>query len=83
MPGDNHYKNPKHIKWRASVLLHAGYKCVECSKYGRTTEATHAHHIKPRLVYPELQYSVKNGMALCARCHNKIEPRVSPPPSNP
>jgi len=27
--------------------------------------ASHAHHVKPRKDYPELQYVVDNGMALC------------------
>ena len=48
--------------------------------YGRLTEeglpvpATTAHHIKHRDKYPELQYKVSNGQALCAACHNRKHP---------
>ncbi len=76
MAGDPHYQKAKHRLWREKVLRRAGYKCQECARYGVRSTATHAHHKLPRQEYPELQYVVSNGMALCASCHNKIEPRV-------
>ena len=79
MPSDKHYTLTRHREWREKVLRQAGYQCQECKRYGKTTAATHAHHIKPRSDYPELQYVVNNGMALCTSCHNKLEPRGYPP----
>ena len=74
MAGDPHYKTAKHLRWREKVLRGAGYLCQECGRYGKRTEATHAHHKLPRQEYPELQYDARNGMALCAACHNKAHP---------
>lgn len=75
MPNDNYYSSAKHREWRAKVLRRDKYLCQECLRYGRKREATHAHHIKPRDAYPELQYVINNGQSLCTSCHNKIEPR--------
>ena len=75
MPHKNHYTSTRHREWRAKVMKLAGYLCQECRKYGRTTPATHAHHLKPVEDYPELAYVVGNGYAVCDSCHNKIEPR--------
>ena len=75
MPNDPYYSTAKHRRWRAAVLRRAKYLCEECARYGRRSAATHAHHIKSREEYPKLQTVVSNGKALCARCHNKLEPR--------
>ena len=80
MPHDPYYTDKKHLKWREAVLRKAGYLCEECKRYGRTDKnglpvaATTAHHIKHRDEYPELQYDVSNGRALCDACHNKAHP---------
>lgn len=80
MPGDPYYSDPKHRRWRQAVLARAGYLCEECRRYGRLDKnglpvaATIAHHIKHRDEYPELQYRVDNGRALCEKCHNKAHP---------
>jgi len=78
MPGDPYYTSTKHKEWREKVLRRDGYLCQECKKYGRNIPATHAHHIKSRDEYPELQYRISNGISLCAQCHNKLEPRIPP-----
>lgn len=80
MPNESYYTQKKHRQWREAVLKRAGYKCEECRRYGRTDDkglppaATTAHHIKPREDYPELQYDVDNGQALCRKCHNQKHP---------
>ena len=80
MPHDPYYKSPKHKAWREKVLRRAGYLCEECRRYGRVDQdgnpvaAVTAHHIKHRDEYPELQYDVSNGQALCAACHNQAHP---------
>jgi 5-methylcytosine-specific restriction endonuclease McrA len=80
MAHDPYYLTAAHRRWRDAVLLRAGYLCEECRRYGRTdrhglpVRATTAHHIKHREDYPELQYDVNNGRALCEACHNKAHP---------
>ena len=80
MPHDPYYNSDRHKEWREKVLRRAGYLCEECKRYGRVdrngqpVEAVTAHHIKPRETYPELQYRVENGRALCKDCHNKAHP---------
>ena len=80
MPHDKHYNSARHKAWAEKVLRRAGYLCEECKRYGRLdanglpVRATTAHHIKHRDEYPELQYDVTNGRALCERCHNKAHP---------
>ena len=75
-----HYNSARHKAWAEKVLRRAGYLCEECKRYGRLdanglpVRATTAHHIKHRDEYPELQYDVTNGRALCERCHNKAHP---------
>ena len=80
MPNDKYYNSPRHKAWAEKVLRRAGYLCEECRRYGRLDKnglpvrATTAHHIKHRDEYPELQYDVTNGRALCEKCHNKAHP---------
>ena len=80
MGADPYYSSRKHRAWRKKVLKRAGYLCQECKRYGRMDKngqpvvAVTAHHIKHREEYPELQYDVNNGMALCLDCHNKMHP---------
>lgn len=50
--------------WSKQVRERDG-KCVECG----STERLHAHHIKPWRKFPELRYSIENGVTLCALCH--------------
>ena len=78
--GDSFYHRERHKQWRAAVLWRAGYLCEKCKRYGRRlpngepVPATIAHHIKHADEYPELRYVIKNGMALCSKCHNEEHP---------
>ena len=80
MPHDPYYKSPRHKRWRAAVIRRAGGLCEMCRRYGRVgpdglpVPATTAHHIKHRDEYPELQYDINNGQALCEACHMKVHP---------
>ena len=80
MPSDPYYHTKSHRVWREQVIRRAGGRCEECRRYGRTDKdgmppaATVAHHIKPRETYPELQYDIRNGKALCEKCHNAAHP---------
>ena len=77
---DPYYSSPRHRAWREKVLRRAGYLCEVCRRYGRCgpdglpVPATTAHHIKHRDEYPELQYVLSNGQALCEACHNRMHP---------
>lgn len=76
MPNDPHYQHARHKRWRALVLRRDKYLCRECARYGKRTEATHAHHILARREYPELAYDLNNGVALCTKCHTAIELKI-------
>jgi len=54
------YKN-----WRISVLDGAGNKCVICSSETKLQ----AHHINSARYFPELRFTVSNGICLCKVCH--------------
>lgn len=79
-PKNPHYDRARHKEWRARVLRRAHGLCEECARYGRVgpdglpIPATVAHHIKHLDTNPELAYSVANGRALCADCHNRAHP---------
>ena len=74
MTDEQFYHSAKYKRWREKVFRRAGYLCEECKRYGRKVPATVAHHVKPREFYPELELSVQNGRALCAKCHNLAHP---------
>lgn len=80
MPENSHYSRKKHRTWREKVLARANYLCEECARYGRHDKyglpvaATTAHHIKHLDTNPELAYDVRNGKALCDKCHNAAHP---------
>jgi|GEM_PF-2142505 len=66
-----------YYEWKAGVLEAANWTCQGCGKeHGHVCECCghrillHAHHIKSFAKNPSLRYDVKNGRALCERCHN-------------
>lgn len=58
--------------WRLLVYKRDNYICKTC---GRANGKIHAHHIKGFIKYPELRYSVDNGITLCVSCHKKLHGR--------
>lgn len=79
IPDDPYYKSGTHKAWAAAVMSRAphdesGPLCENCLRYGRHSHAVVAHHIKPRLEFPELAADPSNGIALCASCHNAAHP---------
>lgn len=74
MDGCDFYRSQKWRNKRKAILKRDKYRCVECRKYGRTTQATHVHHIKELEHYPELVLDDDNLVSLCAKCHNKKHP---------
>lgn len=70
--------NYRNVKWRNKrevILKRDVYLCRECKRYGKTTQATTVHHIKPVEHYPELTYSTNNLYSLCSKCHNEMHDR--------
>lgn len=53
-------------KWKMLVIVRDGGRCQCCG----TDEHIHAHHIKHATYWPELKFTVSNGIALCSKCHS-------------
>jgi len=63
----------QYIRWRDSVYERDCYTCTRCG----TKEDIQAHHIKSFDEYPELRFSVENGITLCRSCHTKIHKEIT------
>jgi 5-methylcytosine-specific restriction endonuclease McrA len=53
--------------------------CVRCLAEGRTSPTEHVHHVVPREEAPGRSFDDSNLEALCASCHNIVEPRGGGP----
>lgn len=51
--------------WALSVKERDGNACRSCGG----TDSIHAHHIKPKSLYPDLIMDLENGVTLCPSCH--------------
>lgn len=63
-------KSFKYRNWRTSVFKRDNYTCRHCLKRGGELQA---HHIKPQSLFPELRFSIENGLTLCRPCHLKTD----------
>lgn len=52
--------------WRGQVFERDDWTCQCCNKRGKYL---HPHHINNFSGFPELRFSVKNGITLCRDCH--------------
>lgn len=68
---DQSLRNSKeYSEWRKAVFERDHYTCKRCGiNRGRVLNA---HHIKSFARYPELRFSVDNGITLCEQCHRKV-----------
>ena len=57
--------------WKIAVFERDGFTCQLCGEK-KSRDITHAHHIKPKRLYPELVYEINNGITLCKECHEFI-----------
>lgn len=73
----NFYKTTRWKSKRDKILKRDEYRCQECKRYGKTTEATTVHHIYPLLEYPLLRLETRNLISLCSKCHDKMHDRVT------
>ena len=57
-------------EWRKAVFERDNYTCQTCKVRGKIMNA---HHIKPFAFFPELRFSLENGLTLCTECHLKTD----------
>lgn len=65
-PADSFYGSEKWLKLRYYALNHYGRKCMCCHA---TDLELHVDHIKPRSLFPELQWELDNLQILCRQCN--------------
>ena len=53
-------------EWSSFVRLRDA-RCTCCGK----ESDLHAHHVKPKSLYPALKFDTDNGIALCYSCHKR------------
>lgn len=71
------YKDTRWNHKRRAVLKRDCYRCRNCKRYGKTTEANTVHHVKPVESYPNLYLDSSNLISLCGTCHNRMHDRVT------
>lgn len=72
-PKSKKERNSKDYKvWRSAVFKRDNYTCQMCGKRG---VKLNAHHKRSWAEYPDLRYSVDNGITLCERCHKDVHRR--------
>jgi len=57
--------------WRNEVYKRDGWTCRLCGKRLKKGNIV-AHHLKLFSDFPELRFSITNGITLCRSCHTKI-----------
>jgi predicted restriction endonuclease len=60
----------KYKIFRKKVFERDNYTCKICGEIG---EKLNVHHIKPFSLFPELRFSIDNGMTLCIDCHKETD----------
>ena len=64
-------------EWRRQVFKRDRYTCQICGVNNENSKNVYlnAHHIKPKRLFPELKFSVENGITLCVDCHAEVHKR--------
>lgn len=61
--------------WSRSVMKRDDFTCQICFKRGGKL---HAHHVHKFSEFPELRFSIDNGLTACVDCHREIIHRGNP-----
>lgn len=64
----------KYAEWRKSVFERDDYICQSCYIRGGVL---HAHHVMPFSKFPEVRFSLKNGLTLHKKCHHALHSRMA------
>ena len=60
-------------RWSLAVRLRDDFTCAVCGERFKTGKnAVQAHHIKAKYLYPELAYTLANGISVCAKHHQPL-----------
>lgn len=70
--------NGTYARWKKEVNERDGHTCQRCGKTKLLGRDEHTHHIKPWDDHPELRFQVSNGLTVCKKCHEILEPRRLP-----
>lgn len=66
---------PEYHAWRLAVYARDHFTCQHCGlKCG--SEKIVAHHIKFFSDFPDLRYTVSNGLTLCRSCHKRLHKEI-------
>lgn len=60
------YHTKEYKQWRDDVFKRDDFTCQLCHVRGTYL---HAHHIKGFSKYPDLRFTLSNGITLCKKCH--------------
>ena len=71
---EDFYVSPQWRRKRELILRRDGYRCQECRRYGRITQANTVHHIQHLEDRPDLALVSSNLVSLCRACHAKAHP---------
>jgi 5-methylcytosine-specific restriction endonuclease McrA len=63
--GLDEYQASVEACWSRAIKDRDGNRCKHCG----TNKLLHAHHIKPRSMFPDLALDLNNGTTLCRDCH--------------
>lgn len=58
-------------QWRIKVFERDNFMCQNCGD--DIGGNLHAHHVKPKFLFPELIFDIKNGLTLCEKCHKQTD----------
>ena len=75
--GENsvHYidgRTKKFNDWQKAILKRDRSTCRICGKTNKERRID-CHHIKPKIAFPNLEFEVENGIALCIKHHQIYE----------
>lgn len=60
--------------WKKAVFIRDNWTCKKCKLRNGSGKRTYlqSHHIKNFSKYPELRFTINNGITLCKKCHREF-----------